>query len=788
MSTPRRLFALALGQRLPRTTGVETVAGLARPVTIRRDGWHVPHITAEDVTDAYYGIGFVQGQDRAFQIETYKRVASGTLSELIGSDGLRIDRLTRRLGLRRHALRQLEDLRPDLRQRVAAFARGVTDGAGTIGSPRPAHEFTLLRSEPTAHTAVDVIATLKLQAFLLAGNWQEELARLRVLAADGEEALRALDPGLPAHLPATSPVGYAVGAIVDRLAEDLALVSEHVAVGGASNNWAVAASRTATGRPLVANDPHLPPNLPPPWYLVHVTTPAWSLAGAAFAGTPGVAAGHNGHGAWGVTAGLTDDTDLFIEELAGDGRSLRAPEGEDPTPCTVRREVIAVKGADPIVEEVLEGPRGPLLGDAVATPGAYQVALKGVWLDDGPVEGLLDVATATDFDTFRSRFARWPGLTLNVVWGDVSGTIGWQLVGELPVRRVGSGAVPLPGWLPDVGWAPTRVPFASMPHLRDPDLGFVATANNAPMAGGGPFLGSDFLDGYRAAAIVDALHERDDWDVAATLRLQLDTRSLPWLELRDRVLAVDPGDDRDAARALQLLGAWDGRVSADSPAASVYELAVSDLARRIVHARAPRAGEALLGGSPLALLPHGILGLKRTAHLVELVRERPDGWFAEGWDAVLAAVLGDAVRRLREERGDDARDWAWGEVRPLVLHHVVGRASPALAAIFDRGPFPIGGDATTIPQASVSPLAPTAPPVAIASLRMAVDVGAWSNSRWVLPGGQSGNPVSPHYDDQLDLWRRGEAIAIPWTEEEVGDATVATLRLLPAAGARSADA
>ncbi|MBW3657220.1 MAG: penicillin acylase family protein [Actinobacteria bacterium] len=788
MSTARRLFRLALGGRAPLVDGVETVAGIRGPVRIRRDRWHVPHVTAAHDADAFYGLGFCQGQDRAFQVETYKRVANGTLAELIGEDAIDIDRLTRRLGLRQSAEAQLGELRPDLRARIAAFAAGVTDGA-TVGSPTQAHEFTLLRSAPSHHGAVDVVATLKLQSFLLAGNWQEELMRLKVLTADGEEALRALDPRTPGHLAATSPVGAAVGRLVDRLGADLDRLQEHVAVGGASNNWALAGGRTASGRPIVANDPHLPPSLPPPWYLAHLATPAWAVAGAAFAGTPGIAAGHNGTVAWGVTAGLADDTDLFLEELVElDGApAVRGPDG--PQACTVRREVIAVSGGDPVVEEVLVTPRGPLLGDSIGTLAGVAtepdrtlgLAISGVWLGGGEVEGLLDAADATSFDDLRQRFARWPGMSLNLVGADTAGGIGWQLVGELPVRRSGTGVVPTPGWVEDAGWTAARVPFDAMPSELDPEAGFVVTANNTPVAEGrNPFLGSDFLDGYRATAIRDALAARDDWDPAATADLQRDTRSIPWEELRTHVLDLERADP-DARLALRLLRAWDGRIEVDRAGAAVFELALAGLVRRVARAKAPHAAEALLGASPIrALVPHSIVGLKRTAHVIELVRTRPDGWFDEGWDAVLLDALGDAVRELRAARGDDVADWGWGEVRTLTLRHAVGRAVPALGRVFDRGPYPCAGDANTIPQASVPPLAPLDDPLAVANLRMVVDVGDWSAARWVLAGGQSGNPVSPHYDDQLERWLAGDGIPIAWTEEEVATAAVSDLRLVPA--------
>ncbi len=757
-----------------------TVDGIRRPVTIRRDGWHVPHIEAATDTDAWYGLGFCQGQDRAFQIEMFKRIARGTLAVLVGETGVTIDRLARRLGLHHRAGAQLAAIRDDLRDALAAFAAGVTDGM-TVGSPRPAHEFVLLRSEPTPLTAQDVVAMLKLHSFLLAGNWEMELARLQVLVHDGEEALRALDLTYAEHLPVTAPPGRSAGPVIDRLSADLALLRDRLKIEGASNNWAVAGSRTASGRPLVANDPHLPGTLPPLWYLAHLTTPAWSLAGAAFAGTPGIAAGHNGHGAWGVTAAHTDNTDLYLEEVVGAGRVRDDAAPGGVAECPVRREVIGVRGGDDIVEEVIETPRGPIIGPALdGAPTALSIA--GTWLDDAPSVGLLDVAGARDFDTFRRRFEQWPGMQLNVVWADTSGTIGWQLVGELPVRRGERGATtPQPGWDPAVGWTGERIPFARMPFVRDPKAGFVATANNKPVRGAGdddPFLGLDWLEGYRVAAIHDALHARDDWDVASTLALQVDQRSVPWLEMRAAVLALQPTEAR-ASLGLRLLADWDGVVSADSPAAAVFELFTADMIRRIVEAKAPRAAVWMLGAGFHELADHSILGLRRTSHLIALLHDRPDGWFDEPWDEVIAGSLTAAVARLEREHGPDPAEWGWGTVRPLTLRHPVGRVAAPLAAIFDRGPFPWGGDAHTIPQASPSPLDPTGDPIAIASLRMVVDVGAFEDSRWILPGGQSGNPSSPHYDDQLPLWRAAEGIPIPFSPQAVEDACRDRLRLLP---------
>ena len=695
----------------------------------------------------------------------------------MGAEALPIDRVTRRIGFRHHAARQFDDLAPRLRERLTAFAAGITAGA-SLGLPSRPHAFALLRDEPSPHSAIDVLAMLKLEAFLLANNWQDEIARLQVVLADGQDALTALDSDYAAHLPVTAPPAHGAGPAVAALAADLALLQEHAGLTPSSNNWALAGERTRSGKPLVANDPHLPPAIPSQWYLAHLVTPEWALAGAAFVGTPGIVSGHNGHGAWGVTAGLTDDSDLFLEEVGGDGASVR--DGDGYVDCPVRREVIEVRDGDPVVEEVLETPRGPLIGPAIED-SPLGLSIRGVWLDGGPTEGFFDAATATDFDAFRSGFARWPGMTLNVVWGDAEGTIGWQLAGELPVRRSGYGTVPLAGWDPAVGWQEHRVAFEDMPHVVDPELGLVATANNKPRPDrpGEAFLGADYLDGYRAAAVIETLLERDDWDVGATFAAQLDVRSLPWLELRGALLGVEPTSG-DARLARELLEDWDGQVAADSVGAAIYELTVASLCRRVVDAKAPRAGHRLLGSTPLppALLGHTLTGLRRTAHLVDLLHERPADW-VDSWDGLIVAALGDAVATLREHAGADPDGWAWGEVRPLRLRHPVARAQPGLAAVFERGPYPLGGDTHTVPQASVAPLEPLADPVAIASLRMAVDTGDWSASRWVLPGGQSENPLSPHFDDQLARWRDGRGVPIPWTEAEVDAATTEELRLYP---------
>jgi penicillin amidase len=773
----RSLFRLALGARLPKIDGTLCLDGLRAPVTVRRDAYGIPCIEATCDDDAWLALGFCQGQDRAFQIESLIRVVHGRLAEVAGPDALPMDRLSRRIGFARLGQARIPFMPEATQRQMASFARGVTLGA-RLGCEGKAHELTLLGIEPTPFEAADVLGVSLFIAFALASNWDVELARLRILREDGPEALAALDPAYPASLPVSSPPGAPAGPSIDRLTADLAAFQRFAGAGGASNAWVVAPSRSATGRPLLANDPHLPPALPVSWYLAHMRTPGWAIAGACFVSQPGFSAGHNGFAAWGVTAGHHDNTDLFLEEMGPDGRSVR--QGDRFVPCEVRREVIRVKGASDVVEEVVVTPRGPIVGPAFrGEVGA--ISLAATWAMTRPTRASYEFHHVRSFADFRALYASAPCLSTSFVYADTDGHIGWMLVGDAPVRRSGHGLVPAPGWDPEAGWEPDPVPAAAMPHAFDPEAGFLSHANSQPIAGADePYLGTDWLDGYRQARITEALAARSDWTVPAFMTLQLDQTSLPWREIRSVVLAL-PVLSADARLALDLLASWDGLVSAGSPGAAVFELFLAEMVRRTVRAKAPKSAHWAMGEGTNLVLPHSLFALRRTSHLTRLIRDQPAGWFLRSWPDEMVSALERVVHMLRRTRGPSPSAWAWGEIRPLHLRHLVGSVRP-FDAVFNRGPFPCGGDATTIPQASVSWLHPTSDPIGIASMRLVIDVGCWDESRVALAGGQSGNPLSPHYDDQIAWWQRGEGVPLPWSREAVEQATRSVLRLLPKGG------
>lgn len=753
MKAMRNVLRL-LGRRLPIAQGTVEVPGLTAPLRIGRDRWGVPHIYAETGRDAWFGVGFCHAQDRAFQLEIMLRVGRGTLAALVGAEGLQVDRLSRRLGLHRVATQQVQAQDEDALQLLDAYVLGVNAGL-RLGARQVPHELALLRRKPSPWTVADALTTPKvLGVGGLAENWAIEHARLLISTLDGEEAMRAVEPLYPEWL--TTIAG-------------LDALRRQVGAGGGSNNWAVSGSLTASGRPLLANDPHLPPTVPGLFYLAHLKTPDWDLVGASTPGCPGITIGHNGHAAWGVTSGMADVADLCVEQLGPAGESVL--QAGRLVPCEVREERIEVRGRRrPVVERVTITPRGPVVSPAGEdrTPA---LSMRCALLDpEAKLTGPLRMERVRSFEDVSRDASGWP-FPLNVAYADEEGHIGWQLTGHVP-RRVDA------GW---DGWLTSQ----ELPSAADPERGFLATANNKPLPDGeGPYLGSDWMDGYRAQAICEALAARGGWSAQDMRMLQIDERSLPWRQLREHVLALTGRDERqEVLLGLHLLRQWDGRVSADSPAAAVFELLLSEMARRLVAERAPRSFAWALGRSINPIEEHTTLGLRRVSQLVCALRaEQGDGQarpFVRGASAELADALATAVRTLIRERGADEGRWAWGKLRTVTFEHPLGERAP-LNRIFNLPPSPCGGDTNTIPQAAVDPLCPAGNPLFVAGLRAVFDVGDWDRSEFVLATGQSGNPLSPHYEDQNALWRRGETIVIPCSPQAVERDTVRTLHLRPA--------
>lgn len=763
-----------LGDRTPITNGSLNIEGVEDVVHIDRDRWGIPHIRATNDADAWFGLGFCQGQDRTFQIESRLRMGRGMLSSLVGPSMLNIDTLCRRIGFRRAAQRQWSKCDPEVKATIQAFcdghSRGVSDGFN-----RKPVEYAVLRSEPTPLEPSDVLSFLGIISFMLASNWDSELARLEILRADGVEALTAIEPVYPEWLDTTDPTtARAAGSAIDDLRRDANALLELTGLGSGSNNWAIGGERTASGRPLVANDPHLSPDLPAHWYLSHVTTPDWQAAGASLAGTPGFAVGHNEHLAWGVTAGGIDNTDLFIEELSADGTQARTAQGW--TPVDRHQEYVPVRGGRDVTIDVVETPMGSVVSPDLGG-GETVLSIRATWLQEVAARGLVTVHRCTSVDQIGAEFAEWPALPLNIVAADDAGHIGWNLVGNAPVRGLGHGIVPQPAWAPDAGWVGVVAP-EDMPSAIDPEDGFLATANNKPTNNDTPWLGHDWHDASRANRIRSRLAQGNDWDLDSSAELQNDTVTPVWMSLSDLVVSAEP-ETSDGRRAHRLLTAWEGDSAPESAAAAVFELFVAELSLRMTRAKAPNSAEWACGASGFSLLPAGSLGSRRIMHLMTTARDQPDGWFNHSWAIEAGRAIDGAVATLVEAAGPDEEDWAWGSVRTLTLQHPLGAALGPLGNMFNRGPFPWGGSAHTVSNGAVNLLDPLGNPMAIANLRMNLEVPDWDNARFSLAGGQSGNPSSPHYDDLLAHWLEGTSVPIAWSAELVQEVTEERMRLLP---------
>jgi penicillin amidase len=777
MNLVKPIFGLLSGRRLPTIEGRLGVEGIASPVKIGRDQYGISYIHAENAEDVWYGLGFCHGQDRAFQIESSVRVARGTFAEVAGSAALPIDRLSRRIGFYRSAQEQLDVISSDVRCMLETYARGVNSGIRK-GCRNLPHEFALLGMKPTELTAVDILGIIKLFCYAMAFNWDCEIMRYKVLTQDGPEALKALDHSYPEYKTTIPPCSSIAGDAINWLAADLALFSSTVGMSGSCNNWTIASSRTATGRPILANDLHIGPSIPTPWYLCKVSTPEFSAVGASFPGAPAVVLGHNGVCAWGMTAGMSDVVDLFVEKIGPDGKSVC--QGDSFLPCEVRKETIRVKGAAPVEEEILITPRGPIISPALQGVDVA-FSMSAVWLKKMPIVGLLDVHKMKSFESIQQTFEHW-ALPIHMVYADSAGNIGWELVGRVPKRKKGSGTLPQAGWDPEAGWEEDFVPVRQMPRQANPEAGFFATGNNKPLFGfkNDPFIAVDWVDGYRATRITEMLSQRTDWDNASVMQLHQDLYTIPWREIKDIVLYV-PAVTEQTKQAIVLLSRWDGVTSADSVATSVYEFFMNEMLWRVSRAKAPRAAKWIMGEGVDPLLPHTFVPMRRASHLVRLIREQPEGWFVRSWKEEMADALSVSVDRLKKKYGNSPERWAWGRVRPLTMTHQFGGKFP-LNKIFNVGPFPWGGDTHTIAQSYVDQLEPDANPGVVVTLRAVIDVGNWDENSFVLGGGQSGNPYSPHYADMLELLKQGKGTPIAWSPEKEKEVIRTTLELVPELG------
>lgn len=739
--------------RLPTINGRFRLGGLRAPVAVIRDRWGVPHIFAEDDEDLFFAQGFVQAQDRFLQMELQRRAAAGRLSELAGEATLPSDRLMRRLGFWRLAEREAVRLNGEDRRLAEAFARGVNAYLDT--QPLP-WELRLLGSKPERWSIVDSLAFGRLMAWLLTENWGAELARARIVEEVGAEALAAVDSTYaadhPLVVPPAKPAGPAVTSLLAQLYEAQRWLGQPI--GGASNSWALAGTRTASGRPLLASDPHLVMQVPAIWYEMSLQSPGFHVVGATLPGIPGVMIGHNERIAWGITAAMVDTADAYLELLDEEGKRYRTPEGWRNLASF--EESIFVKGRqEPIIERIAYSRHGPLLTER--DHRGYAVALRTTVLSErSAAEALFALNRAQNWSQFREALRKWAAPCLNFIYADVEGNIGYQLAGEAPRRRPGTGLLPAPGWSDEGRWE-GFIPFEELPHALNPATGAIVSANNKIVgADYQPDIHGEWLDGYRALRIWDMLGERCDLTVKDCQAIQGDVFSIPGKQVQALVEGLDPSDPVERL-ALAFFREWDGFLTEKTIGGTVYEAFILQLAHRIVRHRLGPMTDVFFGGSD-GVTASSALTYRLVSHLIELLQARDPEWFGgdtEGWQRLLAESFSAGVSDLRRRLGDNVLRWQWGRIHRLTFTHLLGHHK-LLGRLLNKGPFPMPGDAHTVLQSAYSVRRPFDASGWTVSYRQVIDLGDWSNCWSITPPGQSGHRFSPHYADLIAPWRRLE--------------------------------
>ena len=684
---------------LPILDGTVELRGPNGAVEVLRDRFGVPQIFASDEHDLFFAQGFVHAQDRFFQMELQRRAGHGRLAELLGEDALRFDRLSRTVGFARIAA-SVKAPSETLRV-LEAYAAGVN--ASLENGPLPP-ELALLRHRSEPWTPLDVAAWSLVMAWSLSSSWE---SKLLAGGADGE--------GPESLLPQTDP-------------------------GAGSNAWAVSPSRSATGSALLAGDPHLSLGIPCLWYELGLYGGPYAVVGASLPGTPGVVIGHNREIAWSVTAALTDVQDLYAERFSKDDPSLYEHRGEWRK-AEVREERISVRGRrEPFFQTVRATLHGPVVTDAVpAGDGGGDLALR--WAIPDPcvlVESGLAVNRARDKDEFLAALSGWTTPNQNFVYADRAGNVGWALAGLVPVRRGFRGDHVLPGPPGEHEWD-GFLPPAELPKLFDPEDGQVASANEPPPDA--DRIPGYYLPPYRKNRIAQLLSATGAHTLESFRNIQGDLYCEPAHALARRLAGLAPprGCGKDLMREL---AAWAGRLTAESRPGAVARIALEHLVRRA-------AGGLNPSDSPV---PNGI-----ATHFGDLVPGVVEGLGGLS-DETLARALEDAASTLADTLGEDPKAWSWGAVHAAELRHPLGVVR-ALRGFLNRGPFPLGGDASTVRHAAFGQGKsderghPRFGPVARGpNYRFVVDTGDWNEAWSVVAPGQSGHPASPCYDDELDLW------------------------------------
>jgi penicillin amidase len=805
---------------LPVLNGTIVVAGLSEPVEIIRDADAIPHVFATTKLDGLYGLGYVHAQDRLWQMEFQRRIGFGRLSEIFGPLTLPQDRLLRTIGFGRAAWTAWERMSPARRTEIGAYVAGINAFlAAHRGSALPP-EFTLLGCEPDPWNGADVIVWQKMMAWDLSANYSFELLRHDLAARVGTAGMADLMPpypkdGLsilgwhpsdhsarrrtvPRALPVTPGCAMPCRSGLDQLeafmsgiSGGLPAVRDLLTAGAAteslgSNSWVVDGTLTASGKPLLANDPHLSSRAPSIWYLAQISAGDYDAIGATIPGTPAVVLGRNRSIAWGATNVAADVEDLYREKIDATGR-LAEFRGRQEA-LQLIRETIRIKGRKPLTLDVRVSRHGPLVSDAINANNAEAragetvstlepMSLRWTALDpeDTTVIAMMRLSEAHNWEEFTAGLRDFVVPAQNFLYADTAGHIGYYAPGHVPIRTSGDGSMPSEGWTGESEWS-GWVPFDQLPHVYDPPDHLIVTANQRPTAAAYPYLlGLEWPEPYRAQRIADRLRGRTRLTADDFASIQADTLSLHARALLPVLIEHARPEDAADVQAVRILRRWGQDARGDSGAAAIFEAWFLRLAPTLVASELGALTTANYAGrfSYVTRFVLNALGGASARHWCDDARTPEIGTC----DAAVTRALHEAVIDLTRRLGTDMARWRWDAVHRAVFPHQGLDGVAALGALVSRS-VPSGGDWSTVDVGSVATDHPFEQR-SVAGYREIVDLSPADDSRFLDALGESGHPLSGHYDDFLADWSAVKHRRMRMDRADIERGATGRLRLIP---------
>ena len=759
------LFSTACFAQTP--TQTLQISGLKESVTVRRDERSIPYIEAKNDADLYFAQGFVTAQDRLWQMDLYRRVARGETAEIFGKLTLEEDKRWRRFGFAKIADESVALFSPELRAVLENYARGVNAYIATLDEKSLPVEFRILQYKPREWTAADTLVIGKILADALSTTWRSDLLRASLEKAISKEkfddlnrqvtpydvvlfgkdnSVQSANRIVHSQKPKTEDQRQKSNYLefaekeFDLRKSSLERIGFYAEDLAASNNWVISGKRTADGKPILANDPHLQPGAPGIWYLTHLSTADSRVSGVTFPGVPGIVLGHNEFIAWGATNVGPDVQDLYLETFNDKGE-YKTPNGW-AAPVSRKEEIkVRANPLKPETEIVNLEVRTTRNGVIIGAEDGKELALKWTALDakNQDLEAFFRLNRAKNWDDFKIALKTYGGATQNFVYADVKGNIGWYGAGRIPTRKTGDGALPFDGASDDGAWT-GYIPFEELPNLYNPAEGFIVTANQRIVGTDYkyPQMSRDAAAPWRARRIYDSLKDNPKVTMDAVRDIQYDSLNLPVSNLAKEIVKQNAA----SPETLAVLKTWDGRMTADSRGAVLANEIRLCAGNKIADENKP---------VPAALIRERILWWA--------IERKSARWLPAkyaDYNALLKACDQEARTSLADAKrfGADASKWTWGGVFKARFPHPLAGA-PFIGAQFATPAAEIDGSGQT-PNVGSS-----------VSMRHIASPGNWDQTRHVIPLGQSGNPQSPFYKDQFEAWRTGTPAIFPFTKAAV---------------------